>query len=216
MTGIKKVRQSVNTSSLSPLRLLRRTEAAKHIQDKWGYPCSPRTLAKYAVTGGGPPFRKAGRYPLYHPDDLDCWVGGKLSDPVTSTSELSNQQSEREAALWATQGCVVSKSKANKMGMAVPGQQKDGAHVERRGGQRSEISRRARANARVKVHQSRRSRRDEELRGRLRELERESDERKPTAYHEAGHAVIGLAVAGRIRRFRPEWAGKGGPCRNGP
>ena len=88
MTGIENVRPKVNTTSLNPLRLLRRAEAAEHIQGKWGYPCSPRTLAKYAVTGGGPPFRKAGRYPLYHPDDLDGWVGRKLSDPVTSTSAL--------------------------------------------------------------------------------------------------------------------------------
>ena len=88
MTGIENVRQKVNTNSLVPFRLLRRTEAAKHIQQKWGYPCSPRTLAKYAVIGGGPPFRKAGRYPLYHPDDLDGWISGKLSDPVTSTSAL--------------------------------------------------------------------------------------------------------------------------------
>jgi hypothetical protein len=36
----------------------------------------------------GPPFRKAGRFPLYHPDDLDGWIAGKLSDPVTSTSAL--------------------------------------------------------------------------------------------------------------------------------
>ena len=79
----------MNTSSPSPLRLLRRAEAAEHIQQKWGYPCSPRTLAKYAVIGGGPPFRKAGRYPLYHADDLDGWISGKLSDRVTSTSALS-------------------------------------------------------------------------------------------------------------------------------
>jgi hypothetical protein len=42
------------------------------------------------VIGGGPPFRKAGRYPLYHPDDLDVWVDGKLSDLVTSTSALAS------------------------------------------------------------------------------------------------------------------------------
>ena len=62
----------MNTTPLVPSRLLRRTEAAQYIKGKWGYPCSPRTLAKYAVIGGGPRFRKAGRYPLYHPDDLDC------------------------------------------------------------------------------------------------------------------------------------------------
>jgi len=76
------------TTNSHPIRLLRRAEAAEHIRGKWGYPCSPRTLAKYAVIGGGPPFRKAGRFPLYHPDDLDGWIAGKLSDPVTSTSAL--------------------------------------------------------------------------------------------------------------------------------
>jgi len=76
------------TTSLVPSRLLRRAEAAQHIHDKWGYPCSPKTLAKYAVIGGGPPFRKAGRYPLYQPDDLDSWITDKLSDRVTSTSAL--------------------------------------------------------------------------------------------------------------------------------
>src|SRR5271168_1330219 len=70
----------MNTTSLVPSRLLRRSEAARHVRDKWGYPCSPKTLAKYAVIGGGPRFRKAGRYPLYHPDDLDGWINGKLED----------------------------------------------------------------------------------------------------------------------------------------
>jgi hypothetical protein len=45
-------------------------------------------LAKYAVIGGGPPFRKAGRYPLYDPSDLDCWISDKLTEPVLSTSAL--------------------------------------------------------------------------------------------------------------------------------
>ena len=55
----------MDPTSLVPSRLLRRAEAAMHIHDKWGYPCSPRTLAKYAVIGGGPVFRRAGRFPLY-------------------------------------------------------------------------------------------------------------------------------------------------------
>ena len=79
----------MNTISLGPSRLLRRAEAAQYVHDKWGYPCSPKTLAKYAVIGGGPRFRKAGRFPLYHPDDLDGWVHGKLSSPLTSTSALA-------------------------------------------------------------------------------------------------------------------------------
>src|SRR5262245_29249095 len=35
-------------------RYLRRGEAAAHIEAKWGSPCSPKTLAKLAVVGGGP------------------------------------------------------------------------------------------------------------------------------------------------------------------
>ena len=86
------------TTSLVPFRLLRRAEAAQYVRDKWGYPCSPRTLAKYAVIGGGPSFRKAGRYPLYHPDDLDGWVSDKLSDLVASTSALANTVREQVRA----------------------------------------------------------------------------------------------------------------------
>jgi hypothetical protein len=91
--GLENVRWNMITTPLAASRFLRRAEAAKHIREKWGYPCSPRTLAKYAVVGGGPPFRKAGRYPLYHPDDLDRWVSDKLSGPVTSTSELAANSS---------------------------------------------------------------------------------------------------------------------------
>jgi len=87
----------MTTASLEPSRLLRRTEAAQYVHEKWGYPCSPNTLAKYAVIGGGPRFRKAGRYPLYHPDDLDRWVRDKLSDLVTSTSALASSGSQAGA-----------------------------------------------------------------------------------------------------------------------
>ncbi len=69
-------------------RLLRRSEAARHVFERWGYPCAARTLAKYAVIGGGPRFRKAGRIPLYDPADLDDWMRGRLSQKVASTSEL--------------------------------------------------------------------------------------------------------------------------------
>jgi hypothetical protein len=72
-----------------PRRLLRRSEAARYVEDEWGYPCSPRTLAKKACIGGGPRFRKAGRIPLYEPPDLDDWVRGLLTRRVGSTSELS-------------------------------------------------------------------------------------------------------------------------------
>ena len=77
------------TTSLVPSRRLRRAEAARHICDKWGYPCSPKTLAKYAVIGGGPVFRRAGRFPLYSTDDLDEWVASKFGPPMRSTSDVA-------------------------------------------------------------------------------------------------------------------------------
>lgn len=68
-------------------RLLRRSEAAHHISEKY-FPCSPKTLAKLAVVGGSPPFRKAGRIPLYAVSDLNEWALGKLGPRVSSTAEL--------------------------------------------------------------------------------------------------------------------------------
>ena len=70
-------------------RLRRRTAAADYVQTKWGIPCKPKTLAKLAVIGGGPVFRKAGRTPLYPEDGLDDWANSKLGPRVRSTSELA-------------------------------------------------------------------------------------------------------------------------------
>ena len=68
-------------------KFLRRKAAASYILEHWGYPCSPNTLAKLAVIGGGPMFRRAGRIPLYAVDDLDSYVEAKLGKPLRSTSE---------------------------------------------------------------------------------------------------------------------------------
>lgn len=72
-------------------RPLRRAEAARYLDEVHGVGRSPQTLAKYAVTGGGPLFRRAGRVPLYMPADLDAWVASITSPPVRSTSELSGK-----------------------------------------------------------------------------------------------------------------------------
>ena len=73
---------------MSPEKKLRRREAAAYVEERHGIPCAPKTLAKYAVIGGGPIFRKAGKTPLYAPGDLDTWAESRLSKPVRSTSEL--------------------------------------------------------------------------------------------------------------------------------
>jgi hypothetical protein len=67
---------------------LRRFKAARYIEDTYSVPCSPKTLAKLACVGGGPPFRLAGRFPLYPVSGLDAWAQSKIGPLVRSTSEV--------------------------------------------------------------------------------------------------------------------------------
>jgi hypothetical protein len=67
---------------------LRRQGAAQYLADVHGQPCAPKTLARLASQGGGPPFRKAGKYPLYEPDDLDEWALARLSRKVARVAEF--------------------------------------------------------------------------------------------------------------------------------
>jgi hypothetical protein len=48
---------------------------------------SRATLAKLATIGGGPPFVKCGRYPIYDPVTLTEWVLSRTSAKRRSTSE---------------------------------------------------------------------------------------------------------------------------------
>jgi len=68
-------------------RLLRRNDAAQYVRETWSQPCTPTWLAKLAVIGGGPLYRKAGRFPLYDPDDLDAWASARLGPKRRSTSD---------------------------------------------------------------------------------------------------------------------------------
>ena len=68
---------------------MRRSDAARYIRETYGIPCVATTLAKYACVGGGPTFRKAGRFPVYARDDLDAWANRRLSKFVRSSSELT-------------------------------------------------------------------------------------------------------------------------------
>lgn len=69
---------------------LRREQAAAYLQERCGA-YTAQTLAKLACVGGGPPFRKAGPFPLYTAEDLDAWLAERMSPPVRSTSELTSQ-----------------------------------------------------------------------------------------------------------------------------
>jgi hypothetical protein len=69
-------------------RPLRRTEASAYLLERHGISRTPATLAKLAVTGGGPSFRKANRIPIYYRADLDQWAASIISPKIASTSEL--------------------------------------------------------------------------------------------------------------------------------
>jgi hypothetical protein len=88
-------------NAAKPERLLRRSKAAQYITDTYGIPCSPKTLAKYACVGGGPPFRRAGRFPLYPVSGLDGWAKSKIGPLVRSTSELHRIVRKRMSAAQA-------------------------------------------------------------------------------------------------------------------
>lgn len=68
-------------------RFLRRKAASAYLHKTYGLDRAPSTLAKLAVIGGGPMFRRINRVPLYAEDDLDRWVASKLSAPMRSTSD---------------------------------------------------------------------------------------------------------------------------------
>jgi hypothetical protein len=66
---------------------LRRDATAAALEEA-GYPTSPKTLATLASRGGGPKFRKYGRYPIYRWGDALAWAEAKCGPVVTSTAEL--------------------------------------------------------------------------------------------------------------------------------
>jgi hypothetical protein len=72
---------------MTPQRFLRRKAASIYLRETYGLERAPSTLAKLAVLGGGPPFRRMNRVPLYAEDDLDKWVESKLGPRILSTSD---------------------------------------------------------------------------------------------------------------------------------
>jgi hypothetical protein len=89
---------------------LRRKEASRYLRDTHGLERAPTTLAKLAVIGGGPAFRRAGRIPLYARADLDDWVASILSGPMRTTSEVPSVE------LPATEFCKQDSERAEAEG----------------------------------------------------------------------------------------------------
>ena len=74
-------------TDIQKVRLLSRKEASSYLQETWGIIRSPKTIAKYASLGGGPPFRKDTHRCLYEPADLDDWAQSLLTPKLKSTSD---------------------------------------------------------------------------------------------------------------------------------
>jgi len=77
---------------MDTIRLLRRKAASEYLREVHGLERAAATLAKLAVTGDGPVFRRIGRIPLYAPHDLDEWVASNLSPRMHSTSQTASER----------------------------------------------------------------------------------------------------------------------------
>lgn len=69
-------------------RRLRPAELCEYLETMHGIEVKPTTLATWRCRGGGPPFVKFNRTPLYPRDLADAWADEKLGEPITSTSEV--------------------------------------------------------------------------------------------------------------------------------
>jgi hypothetical protein len=70
-----------------PKTLLSRRAVAEALTVS-GHKTAPATLARLASVGGGPPFRKYGRWPVYPWDLALAWAQSRLTPLVLSTSAL--------------------------------------------------------------------------------------------------------------------------------
>ncbi len=75
-----------------------RKAASQYLLEVWGLQRSPNYLAKLAVTGGGPAFRKANRTPLYEDPGLDAYATSIIGPLVKSTSEVQSVAHTKTAA----------------------------------------------------------------------------------------------------------------------
>ncbi|MBB4264792.1 hypothetical protein [Roseospira visakhapatnamensis] len=67
---------------------LRPAELCEYLEAAHGIEIKPSTLATWRCRGGGPPFVRFNRTPLYPRDLADAWADEKLGEPITSTSEV--------------------------------------------------------------------------------------------------------------------------------
>ena len=80
---------------MNTMTLLRRRALAEALT-RAGYTISEPTLATMASRGGGPKFRRFGRFPLYEWNDALAWAESRMSPKVCSTAELDLERIARQ------------------------------------------------------------------------------------------------------------------------
>lgn len=68
-------------------KCLTRPDVPAYLLQTWGLRCSHRTLARFAVEGGGPPFHRTGREAYYEVSALDGWAQRKLGPAAETATE---------------------------------------------------------------------------------------------------------------------------------
>jgi hypothetical protein len=73
---------------IDPDKWLRRRETAKALQ-ACGFPVAEKSLATHATRGGGPPFKRFGRIPLYRWGDSLGWANTKLTSSSSNSKAVA-------------------------------------------------------------------------------------------------------------------------------
>lgn len=60
--------------TIKPTINLRPRQASQYLLETHNFSVRQSTLAKWRSIGGGPRFRKTGRFVYYNPEDLDYWI----------------------------------------------------------------------------------------------------------------------------------------------
>lgn len=96
MTSLDADEKSAN-ADLRSKDLYNSKDAAEFFADL-GLPVSPLTLCKLRSVGGGPTFRKFGKYAVYERQALVDWAQSRLSAPRSSTAANPSVRMEKMRA----------------------------------------------------------------------------------------------------------------------
>lgn len=77
----------IGTTSRHWPQRMRRATASEYLLAEHGVSLAPSTLAKLAVIGGGPAYRKDGKFPIYDRPVLDDYAVNRLGPLRSNTSE---------------------------------------------------------------------------------------------------------------------------------